>query len=80
MPAPPGTTGTEQPARARDEKVDAREAEGLPISDYVIGADFIHAGVGWSDASVFVQTVGQLAWTYRLAVACLSEDGSILRL
>lgn len=79
MPAPPGTTGTEQPARARDEKVDAREAEGLPISDYVIGADFIHAGVGWSDASVFVQTVGQLAWTQRLAVAYLSEDGSIPR-
>ena len=67
------------PYALTDEEVDAREAEGLPIGDYVIGADFIYAGVGWSDANVFAKTVGQLAWTQRLAVAYLSEDGSIFR-
>ena len=67
------------PYALTDEEVDAREAEGLPIGDYVIGADFIYAGVGWSDANALVKIVGQMAWTQRLAVAYVSEDSSIFR-
>ena len=56
-----------------------REVEGLPVADYTIGADYIYISVGWSDANALVKIVGQMAWTQRLAVAYVSEDGSIFR-
>ena len=60
-------------------EVDARLAQGLPVADYTIGADYIYIGVGWSDANALVKIVGQMAWTQRLAVAYVSEDNSIFR-
>lgn len=62
-----------------DEELDAREAEGLPVGDYVIGADFIYIGVGWSHADALVRTVGELAQMHRLAIAYVSGDSSIIR-
>ena len=62
-----------------DDEVDARLAQGLPVADYTIGADYIYIGVGWSDANALVKIVGQMAWTQRLAVAYVSEDSSIFR-
>ena len=60
-------------------ELEEREAEGLPVADYTIGADYIYISVGWSDANALVKIVGQMAWTQRLAVAYVSEDGSIFR-
>ena len=60
-------------------ELEEREAEGLPFADYTIGADYIYISVGWSDANALVKIVGQMAWTQRLAVAYVSEDGSIFR-
>ena len=67
------------PDALSEEELEEREEQGLPVADYTIGADYIYISVGWSDANVFAKTVGQLAWTQRLAVAYLSEDGSIFR-
>ena len=67
------------PYALTEEELDAREAEGLPVADYTIGTDFIFISVGWSDANALVKIVGQMAWTLRLAVAYISEDGSIFR-
>ena len=67
------------PYALTEEELDAREAEGLPVADYTIGADYIYIGVGWSDANALVKIVGQMAWTQRLAVAYVSEDSSIFR-
>ena len=67
------------PDALSDDEVDARLAQGLPVADYTIGTDFIFISVGWSDANALVKIVGQMAWTLRLAVAYISEDGSIFR-
>ena len=67
------------PYALTEEELDAREAEGLPVADYTIGADYIYISVGWSDANALVKIVGQMAWTQRLAVAYVSEDNSIFR-
>ena len=67
------------PDALSEEELEEREAEGLPVADYTIGADYIYIGVGWSDADALVKIVGQMAWTQRLAVAYVSEDNSIFR-
>ena len=67
------------PDALSDEGLEEREVEGLPVADYTIGADYIYISVGWSDANALVKIVGQMAWTQRLAVAYVSEDGSIFR-
>ena len=67
------------PDALTDDEVDARLAQGLPVADYTIGADYIYISVGWSDANALVKIVGQMAWTQRLAVAYVSEDSSIVR-
>ena len=67
------------PDALSDDEVDARLAQGLPVADYTIGADYIYISVGWSDANALVKIVGQMAWTQRLAVAYVSEDSSIFR-
>ena len=67
------------PDALSDAELEDREAKGLPVADYTIGADYIYIGVGWSDADALVKIVGQMAWTQRLAVAYVSEDSSIFR-
>ena len=67
------------PDALTEEELEEREAEGLPVADYTIGADFIYVSVGWSDADTLVKIAGQMAWTQRLAVAYVSEGGSIFR-
>ena len=67
------------PDALSEEELEERENEGLPVADYTIGADYIYISVGWSDANALVKIVGQMAWTQRLAVAYVSEDGSIFR-
>ena len=67
------------PDALSEEELEEREAEGLPVADYTIGADYIYIGVGWSDADALVKIVGQMAWTHRLAVAYVSDDSSIVR-
>lgn len=67
------------PDALSDAELEEREEQGLPVADYTIGADYIYIGVGWSDANALVKTVGQMAWTQRLAVAYVSEDNSIFR-
>ena len=67
------------PDALSDDEVDVRLAQGLPVADYTIGADYIYISVGWSDANALVKIVGQMAWTQRLAVAYVSEDNSIFR-
>ena len=67
------------PDALSDAELEEREAKELPVADYTIGADYIYIGVGWSDANALVKIVGQMAWTQRLAVAYVSEDGSIFR-
>ena len=67
------------PDALSEEELEERENEGLPVADYTIGADYIYISVGWSDANALVKTVGQMAWTQRLAVAYVSEDSSIIR-
>ena len=67
------------PDALSDVELEEREEQGLPVADYTIGADYIYIGVGWSDANALVKIVGQMAWTQRLAVAYVSEDGSIFR-
>ena len=61
------------PDALSEEELEEREAEGLPVADY------IYIGVGWSDADALVKIVGQMAWTHRLAVAYVSDDSSIVR-
>ena len=36
-------------------------------------------GVCWSATDALVVTAGELAWTHRLAVAYVSDDGAIVR-
>ena len=67
------------PDALTEEELEEREAEGLPVADYTIGADYIYVSVGWSDADTLVKIAGQMAWTQRLAVAYVSEGGSIFR-
>ena len=67
------------PDALSEAELEEREVEGLPVADYTIGADYIYISVGWSDANALVKIVGQMAWTQRLAVAYVSEDGSIFR-
>ena len=67
------------PDALSEAELEEREEQGLPVADYTIGADYIYIGVGWSDANALVKIVGQMAWTQRLAVAYVSEDGSIFR-
>ena len=67
------------PDALSDAELEEREEQGLPVADYTIGTDFIFISVGWSDANALVKIVGQMAWTLRLAVAYISEDGSIFR-
>ena len=67
------------PDALSDAELEEREAKGLPVADYTIGADYIYIGVGWSDANALVKIVGQMAWTQRLAVAYVSEDSPIFR-
>ena len=62
------------PDALTEEELEEREAEGLPVADYTIGADYIYVSVGW-----LVKIAGQMAWTQRLAVAYVSEGGSIFR-
>ena len=65
------------PDALTEEELEEREAEGLPVADYTIGADFIYVSVGWSDADTLVKIAGQMAWTQRLAVCYVSEGGSL---
>ena len=67
------------PDALSDAELEDREAKGLTVADYTIGADYIYISVGWSDANALVKIVGQMAWTQRLAVAYVSEDSSIFR-
>lgn len=67
------------PDALSDAELEDREAKGLPVADYTIGADYIYISVGWSDANALVKIVGQMAWTQRLAVAYVSDDSSIVR-
>ena len=67
------------PDALSDEEVDARLAQGLPVADYTIGEDLVYVGVSWSAADALVTTVSELAWTHRLAVAYVSDDGAIVR-
>jgi len=67
------------PDALSDAELEEREEQGLPVADYTIGADYIYIGVGWSDANARVKSVGEMAWTQRLAVAYVSEDSSIFR-
>ena len=67
------------PDALTEEELEEREAEGLPVADYTIGADYIYVSVGWSDADTLVKIAGPMAWTQRLAVAYVSEGGSIFR-
>ena len=67
------------PDALSDDEVDARLAQGLPVADYTIGEDLVYVGVSWSAANALVTTVGELAWTHRLAVAYVSDDGAIVR-
>ena len=67
------------PDALSEEELEEREAEGLPVADYTIGADYIYVSVCWSDADTLVKIAGQMAWTQRLAVAYVSEGGSIFR-
>ena len=67
------------PGALSDEEVDARLAQGLPVADYTIGEDLVYVGVSWSAADALVTTVSELAWTHRLAVAYVSDDGAIVR-
>ena len=67
------------PDALSDDEVDARLAQGLPVADYTIGEDLVYVGVSWSAADALVVTAGELAWTHRLAVAYVSDDGAIVR-
>ena len=67
------------PDALSDDEVDARLAQGLPVADYTIGDDLVYVGVSWSAANALVATVSELAWTHRLAVAYVSDDGVIVR-
>ena len=67
------------PGALSDDEVDARLAQGLPVADYTIGDDLVYVGVSWSAANALVTTVGELAWTHRLAVAYVSDDSAIVR-
>ena len=67
------------PDALSDDEVDARLAQGLPVADYTIGEDLVYIGVGWSAADVLMVAVSELAWTHRLAVAYVSDDGAIVR-
>ena len=67
------------PDALSDDEVDARLAQGLPVADYTIGEDLVYVGVSWSAANALVTTVSELAWTHRLAVAYVSDDGGIVR-
>ena len=67
------------PDALTEEELEEREAEGLPVADYTIGADYIYVSVGWSDADTLVKIAGQMAWTQRLAGAYVSEGGTIFR-
>ena len=72
----PSFSGPDAP---RDDEGDARLAQGLPVADYTIGEDLVYIGVSWSVANALVVTAGELAWTHRLAVAYVSDDGAIVR-
>ena len=67
------------PDALSEEELEVREDKGLPVADYTIGADYIYIGVGWSDANALETTVGELAWTHRLAVAYVSDEETIVR-
>ena len=67
------------PDALSDDEVDARLAQGLPVADYTIGEDLVYVGISWSAANALVTTVSELAWTHRLAVAYVSDDGAIVR-
>ena len=67
------------PDALSDDEVDARLGQGLPVADYTIGEDLVYVGVSWSAANALVTTVSELAWTHRLAVAYVSDDGAIVR-
>lgn len=67
------------PDALSDGEVDARLIQGLPVADYTIGEDLVYVGVSWSAANALVTTVSELAWTHRLAVAYVSDDGAIVR-
>ena len=67
------------PDALSDDEVYVRLAQGLPVADYTIGEDLVYIGVSWSAANALVTTVSELAWTHRLAVAYVSDDGAIVR-
>jgi len=67
------------PDALSDDEVDVRLAQGLPVADYTIGEDLVYVGVSWSAANAPMTTVSELAWTHRLAVAYVSDDGAIVR-
>ena len=67
------------PDALSDDEVDARLAQGFPVADYTIGEDLVYVGVSWSAADTLVTTVSELAWTHRLAVAYVSDEGAIVR-
>ena len=67
------------PDALSDAELEEREEQGLPVADYTIGEDLVYVGVGWSAANALVTTVSELAWTHRLAVAYVSDDGAIVR-
>ena len=67
------------PDALSEAELEEREVEGLPVADYTIGEDLVYVGVSWSAADALVVTAGELAWTHRLAVAYVSDDGAIVR-
>ena len=67
------------PDALSDAELEEREEQGLPVADYTIGEDLVYVGVSWSAANALVTTVSELAWTHRLAVAYVSDDGAIVR-
>ena len=67
------------PDALTDDEAEARLAQGFPVTEYTVGGDFVYVGVSWSAADALVTTVGELAWTHRLAVAYVSDEGVIVR-
>jgi len=67
------------PDALTDDEAEVRLAQGFPVTEYTVGGDFVYVGVSWSAADALVTTVGELAWTHRLAVAYVSDEGAIVR-
>ena len=67
------------PDALTDDEAEARLAQGFPVTEYTVGGDFVYVGVSWSAADALVTTVGELAWTHRLAGAAGTERAADAR-